>query len=191
MMNETDTPPQQSAEEAAASFVGKLTWMNRQAVEKGDSEARAKLARLRRSLGALEVSTAALSDVGAWLPDKLSDDQLDAYLLTAALFALNPPPASDKKLDEQRRWTSLGSTLRELRRKLSAGAESLDRRVTALLDADLPDLPYRLRQIIQMLKSNGLAPDYRQLLLDLLRWDAPTRSVQRRWARDYWTGETN
>lgn len=188
-MTEPAFPSTQTAE---AHFVGNLYGVNKRALG-GNSADRAVLARLRRSLGVRDLSLAALRDVGMWLPERLEDDTigeddaLDAYLLTAALFALYQPPATHTSSDRP----SFGKTLRGLRGDLSAGAESLDRRMTALLDADRDELPYRLRQLVQMLKGTRHVPDWQYLLWSLLRWDDPSRQVQRRWARDYWTGASN
>lgn len=166
-----------ATERPEALFVANLRALLARAEK--DSSARGSLARLRRSLGVRDLDLSALREVGAWLPDKMREDDLDSYMLVAALFAMNPPTDSSGR--------TLGATLKELRHKLSAGAESLDRRVTGLLNADHDELPYRLRQLMQMLKSQNLAPNYSRLLRDLTKWDHPNRNVQRQWARDYWT----
>ncbi|QXD16410.1 type I-E CRISPR-associated protein Cse2/CasB [Rhodocaloribacter litoris] len=177
MTAETTTP--RATRLQGTDFVGYLIGLAHRS-EAGDSTARARLARLRRTLTGRTLTYNGLSEVGDQLPESLHDDDLEAYLLVAALFALDPGTVSPRE--------SLGATLRRLRAELSAGAESLDRRVTALLDADAGDLPYRLRQLVQQLASRGLTPDYLRLLNDLLAWNHPRRFVQRQWARDYWVG---
>lgn len=163
------------------SFVGYLYGLAKRA-EEGDGTARGQLARLRRTLTGRSLSFAGLQEVGDALPSNLSALQLDTYLLVAALFAMNPSTQHDSSLG------SLGQSLRRHRRDLSAGAESLDRRVTALLDADRDDLPYRLRQVMQQLSTSNHSANYYRLLEDLLRWDHPKRTVQRQWAKHYWVG---
>lgn len=185
-MTDTASPTAKPDEKSPSTFVRELHRLNRRA-RGGDGTARAALARLRRSLGTRDLDLSALREVGAWLPDYLTDDTLDAYLLTAALFALHQPPVSQTSSDR----SSFGKTLRGLRAGLSAGAESLDRRVMALFNADRDELPYRLRQLMQMLKGTPHVPDWKEFLWHLLQWDDPARKVQRRWARDYWTGTSN
>ena len=175
----TQTVSRTEEKSAQAAFVGHLYGLAKGA-ERGDGTARARLARLRRTLTGRTLTYNGLSEVGDQLPPDLRDPELDTYLLVAALFALNPSVSAGAN-------ESFGATLKKLRRELSAGAESLDRRFGALLDADTEELPYRLRQLSQQLKSRGLAPNYYRLLDDLLKWDLPSRSIQRNWARDYWT----
>lgn len=177
----TASTPTASTLRPEAAFVSHLYSLAQRA-ENGDGTARAKLARLRRTLTGRTLTFGGLQEVGDVLPPDLSDRQLDTYLLMAALFAMKDAVAPGAESG------SLGKTLRRFRHGLSAGAESLDRRVTALLDADVEDLPYRLRQVIQQLATANTAPNYYRLLNDLLRWDHPNRTVQRRWAKDYWVG---
>ena len=139
---------------------------------------RAALARLRRSFDRTGIAYTALSDVGRLLPDDVKNHDLDAYLLTAGLFALH--------LQNGKAGT-LGESLRTLRRQQSVGQESLDRRFTAVLNSDAEDLPYRLRQVMHMLKQHNVPVNYFQLLRDLKAWNAESRYVQRKWATDYWT----
>ncbi len=175
----TETVSRTEEKRSETAFVSYLYGLAKRA-EGGDGTARARLARLRRTLTGRTLTYNGLSEVGDRLPPDLPDPALDTYLLVAALLALDPPGAPPPN-------ESFGGTLKRLRGKLSAGAESLDRRFGALLDADAEDLPYRLRQLSQQLASRNLAPNYYRLLEDLLKWDLPSRSIQRKWARDYWT----
>ena len=63
---------------------------------------------------------------------------------------------------------------------------STAKRFTQLLDSDSDELVWRLRQLISLLNSTGTAVDWPQLLDDLLAWNRPSRSVQTRWARQFW-----
>jgi CRISPR system Cascade subunit CasB len=143
-------------------------------VTRDTGEDRAQLARLRRALAHRDLDFNALKD----LPELPQGEghRVDLYLLVAALFALHPKPGND----------ALGIALRNLRNKLSAGAGSLDQRVTALLNSDREDLPYRLRQVIQMLAAQEVSLKYDRLLQDLKDWDRDDRKVQRQWAKDYY-----
>jgi len=167
-----------SSTSSHAQFVQGLTNLDWRARELGDGDARARLARLRRCLSRQGAGYEALREVGAFLPDNLSERYLDAYLLVAALFAHHPASSKSR---------SLGAAFKKLRAMLSAGVESLDRRFATLLESDPDDLSFRIRQLIQLLKSKEIPVDYGRLLHDLIRWDHPDRPVQRQWARDYWT----
>jgi hypothetical protein len=63
--------------------------------------------------------------------------------------------------------------------------KGLDRRIEILLDADNTQLPFRLRQAIQFLKSRRVSVNWQRLLEDLQKWNRPSRIVQKQWARDY------
>ena len=190
-MSTPDTaPPPEAADPEAddrARFVRGLYAID-QAAQKGGTGARASLARLRRALGRDGVDYAALAEVGHLLPRDapLGDDALDTHLLVAALYALQAGGAGEMRGARER--TTFGGSCRWLRRELSVGQESLDRRFGALLDARREDLPYRLRQIVALVSAQSVGVRYDRLLADLLRWDAPDRTVQRAWAREYWTG---
>ncbi|MEM9665503.1 MAG: type I-E CRISPR-associated protein Cse2/CasB [Bacteroidota bacterium] len=164
---------------ATQHFVGALSSLHRKA-ENGHGPSRAILARLRRTLTGRTLSFDGMREIGDILSAEIHESQLETYLLIAALFAHNPSAVSS--------GSSLGGTLRSLRGQLSAGAESLDRRFSAVLDAQAEELPYRLRQLNQLLKSKNVSPNYFRLLDDLLYWDHPSRFVQRRWAKEYWVG---
>lgn len=157
-------------------FVNQLLGLARRA-EDGDSQARASLARLRRSMGTRTLDYAALRDIGTFVPDD-AGNRLDTYILLSGLFALHPLGGG--------RGT-LATMLRNLRGTVS-GKESLDLRFSALLNSDTEDLPYRLRQVVQMLAGPSIPIDWHQLIRDLMQWGSDSRKVQRRWARDYYTG---
>ncbi len=164
-----------------------------QAAQGGSSDARARLARLRRALGRDGVDYRALAEVGHLLPRQdgaaLPECDLDTYLLVAALYALQAAGSSGTR--GARATTSFGASARWLRRELSVGQESLDRRVGALLDARREDLPYRLRQVVTLMGAHPVGVRYDTLLADLLHWSDPGRDVQRLWARDYWVGSSS
>jgi CRISPR system Cascade subunit CasB len=66
----------------------------------------------------------------------------------------------------------------------SSGSESVERRFINLLDADLDQLPHRLRQMVALLKEQPL--DFEYMLKGLLRWNSENRYTQNNWARDYY-----
>lgn len=73
-----------------------------------------------------------------------------------------------------------------LRRARSAQyRKGLDRRVEALLDADVAQLPYRLGQSVRFLHAQRVGVNWHSLLEDILQWEHPNRFVQKEWARAY------
>ncbi len=65
--------------------------------------------------------------------------------------------------------------------------ESIERRFIALLDADEEQLPYHLRQMVQLVKTEeGIRIHWVRLLDDLLNWNHPERRVQQHWARAFY-----
>ena len=61
----------------------------------------------------------------------------------------------------------------------------LDKRVQVLLDSDDGQLPFRLRQAVHLLQAQRITTNWQKMLEDLLKWNSPTRFVQREWARSY------
>ncbi len=66
------------------------------------------------------------------------------------------------------------------RRKLT----STESRFIALIDSDEEQLPYRLRQMVSLLKEYEI--DFNKLSKDLLSWNHPDKFVQIRWAREFY-----
>lgn len=156
-------------------FVNQLLSLARRA-DDADSQARAALARIRRSVGGRELSYAALRDIGDFIPAN-AGGRIEIYILLAGLFALHP--------SEGGRGT-LATSLRLLRESIS-GKESLDLRFNAQLNSDIEDLPYRLRQVVYMLAGSQIPICWHRLLRDLRNWENDDRRTQRQWARDYYT----
>lgn len=78
----------------------------------------------------------------------------------------------------------LGEAARRLLQATESG--SVESRFLALLDADAEQLPHRLRQMITLMSSQGIAPDWARLRRDLTRWTSPNRTVQQLWARSFY-----
>jgi CRISPR system Cascade subunit CasB len=76
--------------------------------------------------------------------------------------------------------------LPEALRRMAKTAPGAERRFVQLLDSDTDELAWRMRQIIALVASTGVALDWPALLDDLLRWGSPYRSVQTKWARTFW-----
>ena len=118
----------------------------------------------------------------------LRDYQEDTYFLVATLFAFEKKRKKNQEDAEKeflKKPDTFGKSLGEIRQ--SKNAKGLDTRFERLLDADEQQLPFYLRHEIPFLFNNGGHVDWIKLLKDLLNWKHPTRYVQRKWARDYFT----
>lgn len=65
---------------------------------------------------------------------------------------------------------------------------SIERRFITLMDSDEEQLPYRLRQMIALLKEYKI--DFNKLLEDLWSWERTTKFIQIRWAREFYNQVT-
>lgn len=65
-------------------------------------------------------------------------------------------------------------------------SDSIERRFTALLDADADELRWRLRSAVTLIASQGIALAWPSLLGDMLKWHYSSRSVQIQWSRSFW-----
>lgn len=145
---------------------------------------RSVLAALRRGLGRSPgEATEMYPIVIPWLLDTWSPRQDAPYFLVAALFAwhqMNWPHGEGG----ENHATNLGASLRRL--ALAAESGSIESRFLALLNAHHDELPEHLRHAVGLLKSHDISVDWVRLLSDLRSWDAPSRWVQRSWAKAYW-----
>jgi CRISPR system Cascade subunit CasB len=66
----------------------------------------------------------------------------------------------------------------------ASGSSSTERRFINLLDADSDQLPYRLRQMVALLKEQAI--DFEDLLKGLLYWNDDLKRTQNNWARDFY-----
>ncbi len=65
-------------------------------------------------------------------------------------------------------------------------SDSIEKRFTALLDADADELRWRLRSAVTLVASQHIVLDWPSLLDDMLMWHYSNRPVQIRWARSFW-----
>ncbi len=137
---------------------------------------RKELAALRRGLSAAPGTVSACYPVVAPWTRGLSPRDEFLYYLVASLYALHP----------QRGSGSLGKVARQL---AEAGAEeSTEKRLLALQDEhDDEALAHYLRQFVGLAKASDVGVDYLRLLNDLRFFNLPNSSVQRRWAKDFYT----
>lgn len=143
---------------------------------------RAALAALRRGLGQPRSMAADMHRyLIPLLPERISRWDEQCYYLIAALYGLHPKPAASGNLGDH--FAQAKSQAGE------AGAEAVERRFIALLDAHPDDLAFYLRQAISFLKGKEeTAVNYQRLLYDVMAWNDPERrvQVQRRWAQGFW-----
>lgn len=66
----------------------------------------------------------------------------------------------------------------------ASGSTSTERRFIALLNADRDQIPYRLRQMVALLKEYSI--DFDALLSGLLYWNDDRKRTQNQWARDFY-----
>ena len=166
-------------DENQQSFIRNLLRLAREA-EEGRGEGRAALANLRSGLGKEPGKMARVHKyVDEYLPERICDERVRWYYVTATLFGLYP---------KHRSRYSLGKAFRPLRQK----SDSMEARFIALLNAHPDDLDDYLRHAISLLKANEQPLDWFWLLEDLLQWDYPEGHVQLKWARDFYrkAGET-
>lgn len=65
-----------------------------------------------------------------------------------------------------------------------SGSTSTERRFIALLDADVDQLPHRLRQMVALLKEQFI--DFGDLLNGLRYWGDDRKRIQNAWAREFY-----
>lgn len=110
----------------------------------------------------------------------------EAYYLVAGLWAMH------KRNDRTGEPLSIGAACAEFdsekRRKMNREDRnkmtSTERRFVTLLDADRDQLPYRLRQMVALLKEFNL--DFGSMLMGVTYWSDEQRRTQNQWARDYY-----
>lgn len=157
-----------------------------------DKDQKGRLAALRRNAGEPLKDARGVT----WMYDILTDFERgygdETLFLTATLLALDRP-----YLKNGRTFTgSLGRTMSILKNVPGANAESLERRLAILLDADFDpktgegELPFRLRQTVKLIVSKEGSIDWAKLLNDLRRWNDPGKAVQKQWAKDFYTAYT-
>ncbi|MFZ5903178.1 MAG: type I-E CRISPR-associated protein Cse2/CasB [Chloroflexota bacterium] len=156
--------PKNEPDPRIAKFVDKL-----RALDAGDK------AKLKRDAGK---PIAEAQNIGLFyrlLPYGLNAAQEEIYFLVATHYCLADGGGKG----------NLGASLHRARDPDPKKNKGLNRRVEILLDSDATQLPFRLRQAIRLLKSKNERVNWQQLLQDLLRWNYPSRIVQKQWARAY------
>jgi CRISPR system Cascade subunit CasB len=63
-------------------------------------------------------------------------------------------------------------------------SKSTEQRFVALLDSDEDQLPYRLRQMIALLKDQNI--DFEDVLKGLVFWNSESKRTQMNWVKDFY-----
>jgi CRISPR system Cascade subunit CasB len=132
-------------------------------------------ARLKRDAGKTMAESHSIGLAYRILPYGLGARREEIYFLLATVYPLADGGGAG----------NLGDALRLARDPKPDKNKGLDRRVEILLDADVTQLPFRLRQTVRLLKSRRVKVNWEMLLADLLAWERPDRPIQKRWARQY------
>lgn len=138
-------------------------------------EDRAALARLRRARnpeGHIDAYRYIMNYVDSVGPG------LDDYILVASLFGHDPHATNEQ-------FRNIGTVCRELAGKEMN--EASERRFLVLLQARRPSLNVGLFRVATMADRAGLPINFVQLFYDLKKWDDPTGSVQKNWAREFYS----
>lgn len=100
----------------------------------------------------------------------------EAHYLVAGLWASHPRDKSTPPIQPLGRACALHQS--------KSGSTSTERRFVNLLDADIDQLPHRLRQVVALLKEQSL--DFEGLLRGVLFWTDSEKRTQNAWARDFY-----
>lgn len=111
---------------------------------------------------------------------KVSDEQVAEHV-ALSLFGLHQ---QGHRSPMHKPGLSIGRALRRLRQSGKFGEEALDRRVTATVNTtSVSAFAYRLRGLVEQLRSQAIPVDYDLLLRDVHYWH---RSDGRHLVRRYW-----
>ncbi|MEN6479303.1 MAG: type I-E CRISPR-associated protein Cse2/CasB [Anaerolineales bacterium] len=162
-----------------------IAYLQRFAENTGDEETpkidRAALATLRRSLsGQPRDVVRTFRYIGQLLPRQR--EAQDLYVLIAGLFAMHPMNTAEG---------NLGDHLAMLRDAVKAEghngrADTIDKRLAAMLQVRRPHLRPHLLRMITFLKAGQVPVNWALLLRQLGNWDDPSGWVQRSWATSFW-----
>ncbi len=153
-------------DEKITTFIGKLA-----SLDAGEK------ARLRRDAGKTISECQNLGLFYRLLPYGVPGSQEEIYFMVATLYPLL----------NQGGTGNFGTILHTVRDNDEKKNKGLDRRVEILLDSDLDQLRFRLRQAVRFVRSRNPESkmNWAGLLDDLLHWSSPSRYIQQEWAREY------
>jgi CRISPR system Cascade subunit CasB len=142
-------------------------------------------AELRRSLGDSPGQTMkAIPYVEPFAATEKSSWNSQMYYLVAGLFCLVERPLEQPSNKPTATKDNLGANIAKLYLAREKSG-SIEKRFVTLLDSDEEQLFDRLRQMISLLRSDGISVSWERLLLDLCYWHTEDRKVQHAWAKSF------
>ncbi len=175
--NSTTNTPSSKQADVAERFISHLDKLN---PAKTPGAKRQHLAELRKSLsfdlGTHVPAFPYVEPFVATLDERTGYWRRAMFYLVAGLYASHPESASQG---------GFGKAMAVLSHRRESG--SLEKRFLALLAAEeAGQLVYHLRQLVSLLKAEGVGLNYATLLRDLFGWQHQDRYIQRRWAGQYY-----
>lgn len=175
----SDPPTTDQSTDQRVKSIGKVLEWHGRALRTGKESASA-----RANIAQLKFAYMADKPIDAYkvLGNTLTTgEHADLQIAVAGLCACYPDMHTYARV-------SLGTACRRLRASLAVGADSLDLRMSTLLDAPQSDALEMLDAILSQLDSKNKQLDFYQLFAHLRDWNSSTGYVQRKWAEDYWVG---
>lgn len=142
---------------------------------------------LRRLLTPAPVPTRAYWQLDP--PSQVWPRELPMWL--AGLAATRPRSMARPRPEPERPGQALRRARDRIANERRGSAVAFERQVGELLTCHPDDLRRDLVPVVELAQRVSVRFDYGMLLLDLSRWDDPTRRVQRRWAEDLWAPRTD
>lgn len=166
--------------------------------QRNDSQGRAAMAHLRRGVGHVPGELPALwGSFLAGLPEELRSisgepSRAEWAIYTAlTLYALHQQGKAESVQAED---VSLGKAALRLAGGSEDDRQRIWRRLNLVAQADdMPELSYRLRQLVTLLKAGGVGLDYALLAADLFEYqfEASANRVRLRWGQDFFHTSKN
>ena len=166
--------------------------------QRNDSQGRAALAHLRRGIGHAPGELPLLwGSFLSGLPEELcsssgTPSHAEWAIYTAlTLYALHQQGKTDSM---QAEGVSLGNAALRLAGGSDEEQQRIWRRLNLVAQADdMQEMSYRLRQLVTLLKTNGIGLDYALLASDLFeyQYDSSANRVRLRWGQDFFRRNNN
>ena len=166
--------------------------------QRNDSQGRAAMAHLRRGVGHVPGELPTLwGSFLAGLPEELRSTSGEpsraewAIYTALTLYALHQQGKADSVQAED---VSLGKAALRLAGGSEDDRQRIWRRLNLVAQADdMPELSYRLRQLVTLLKAGGVGLDYALLAADLFEYqfEASANRVRLRWGQDFFHTSKN
>ena len=117
-----------------------------------------------------------------WLGNAKGKWEKQIYYLVASLYAYHP---------SSMKYMNLGEALRKVYQNRGE-SNSIEQRFVALLKSDPEDLPFHMRQVISLIKTDNIPLDWNELFYDLRRWPYENKyPSQEKWANSFWKPPKN